>query len=81
MARGSKASEVLRELASEARLLALEAQDLLRLHGAGRDLDEMELEAHLQEVRRVREALYTLAARHKAALEDNSAEELRRLFL
>lgn len=81
MKRGSTVEEVLEALASEGKLLTLEAQDLLRLHEAGQKFDEIKLKAHLQEVRRVREALYALGIRHKAALEDNSAEELRRLFL
>ncbi|ULR39695.1 hypothetical protein [Thermus sp. NEB1569] len=83
--KGSEVHEVLAELASEGRLLALEAQDLLRTYeqmGQSPHLAELELlKAYLEEVRRVRQALYSLVARRKRDLEDNTAEELRRLFL
>ena len=85
--------KVLAELASEGLLLALVAQDLLRTYeqmGQSPHLAELELlkiralpvtKAYLEEVRRVRQALYSLVARRKSDLEVNTAEELRRLFL
>lgn len=82
--KGSEVHEVLAELASEGRLLALEAQDLLRTYEqmGQSPLAELELlKAYLEEVRRVRQALYSLVARRKRDLEANTAEELRRLFL
>lgn len=83
--KGPKGHEVLAELAGEGRLLALEAQDLLRTYeqmGQSPHLAELELlKAYLEEVRRVRQALYSLVARRKRDLEANTAEELRRLFL
>lgn len=81
--KGSKVHEVLTELASEGRLLALEAQDLLRTYEqmGQSPLAELELlKAYLKEVRRVRQALYSLVARRKRDLEANTAEELRRLL-
>ncbi|WP_114313577.1 hypothetical protein [Thermus caldifontis] len=70
MKKGSKVHEILAELASEGRLLTLEAQDLLRVQQKGQALlyGEAELKAYLQEVRRVREALYALSVRCKAPL-------------
>lgn len=83
--KGSEVHEVLAELASEGKLLTLEAQDLLRTYeqmGQSPHLAELELlTAYLEEVRRVRQALYSLVARRKRDLEVNTAEELRRLFL
>lgn len=81
--KGSKVHEVLTELASAGRLLALEAQDLLRTYEqmGQSPLAELELlKAYLEEVRRVRQALYSLVARRKRDLEANTAEELRRLL-
>lgn len=78
--KSSEVHEILAELASEGELIRLEAQELLRMQ-QGLPHAEAELKAYLQELRRVRQALYALSARCKAGLEDNSAEELRRLFL